>query len=184
MPAADCIRQTVLGHDLTLGTADFCFSPRRVDAGTLAMLSAVTITPGQKILDLGCGYGAVGIVCAKIAGDQNVTMCDIDPRVIELARRNADANGVPGVTVVQSDAFDAIEGGGFDLILCNPPYQADFSVPKRLIEQSRRQLTAGGNLWMVTKRREWYKRKLIAVYGGVAIQEIDGYHVFRAERRT
>ena len=173
----------ILGQRVTLETRRGLFSPEHADRGTLAMLKQVHIFPGMRIMDLGCGCGIAGIVAAKIAGEENVLLSDVDPVAVEIARRNAERNGVGGVRCVVSDGFRDIEETGFDLILSNPPYQTDFSVAKGFIEKGFNRLKIGGRLYMVTKRREWYKNKLISVFGGVEIREADGYFVFAAERR-
>lgn len=172
------------GHRVTLGTRAGLFSPEHIDRGTLAMLSHAEITPGMRIMDLGCGYGVVGILAAKIVGEENVFMSDADPLAVETARRNAERNGVGGVRLFVSDGFNSVDARGFDLILSNPPYQTDFSVAKGFIEKGFNRLKIGGRLCMVTKRRQWYKNKLISVFGGVEIRETDGYFVFIAQRRN
>lgn len=178
------LQAEVLGQKVSLETRRELFSPEHVDRGTLAMLSHVQILPGMRIMDLGCGCGVVGVVAAKIAGEENVFMSDADPRAVETARRNAERNGVGGVRAFVSDGFRDVDASGFDLILSNPPYQTDFSVAKGFIEKGFNRLKIGGRLYMVTKRREWYKNKIISVFGGVEIRETDGYYVFIAERRS
>ncbi|HKM42445.1 MAG TPA: methyltransferase [Limnochordia bacterium] len=160
------------------------FSPLDLDAGTAAMLSRVEFTEGQRVLDLGCGYGVVGIVAAKIVGEQNVVMIDHDPLAVQLARENAALNEVPRVHIYESDGFTSFSEAGFDLILSNPPYHTDFSVPKAFIEKGFNRLVMGGRMYMVTKRHKWYKNKLVAIFGGVQIREVDGYYVFMAEKRS
>ena len=174
----------VLGQSLTLETRNGLFSPEHIDRGTLAMLKHVEIGSGMRVMDLGCGCGIVGIWAAKIVGEENVFMSDADPMAVETAARNAERNGVGGVSIYLSDGFQAVEASGFDLILSNPPYQTDFSVAKGFIEKGFNRLKIGGKLYMVTKRREWYKNKIISVFGGVEIRETDGYFVFIAERRS
>ena len=178
------LQAEILGQRVSLETRRGLFSPEHIDRGTLAMLSHVQIAPGMRILDLGCGYGVVGIVAAKIAGEENVFMSDADPMAVETARRNAERNGVGGVQVCVSDGFQSVDACGFDLILSNPPYQTDFSVAKGFIEKGFNRLKIGGRLYMVTKRREWYKNRMISVFGGVEIHETDGYFVFVSERRS
>ena len=177
------IEARLMGQSLELETLPTLFSPQRVDRGTLAMLSAVEFAPGLKVMDLGCGCGVVGILAARLCGEENVWMADVDPAAVEIARGNAVRNGVPGVRAVISDGFAAVDAAGFDLILSNPPYQSDFSVAKGFIEKGFNRLRLGGTMWMVTKRRDWYRNKLISVFGGVRIREIDGYFVFEAQRR-
>ena len=174
----------ILGQSITLETQKGLFSPEHIDRGTLAMLTHVNIEAGMRVMDLGCGCGIVGIVAAKITGEENVFMSDADPLAVETARRNAERNHVAGVNIVLSDGFKSVDAGGFDLILSNPPYQTDFSVAKGFIEKGFNRLKIGGRLFMVTKRREWYKNKIISVFGGVEIRETDGYYVFIAQRRN
>ena len=178
------IHATVLGVPLALETAPGLFSPSHVDRGTLAMLSVADFQPGQRVLDLGCGCGVVGIVAAKKCGAEGVWMADIDPAAVAIARRNAEANGVGGVHGAVSDGLAGVDAAGFDLILTNPPYQTDFRVAKTFIEKGFNRLKLGGRMLLVVKRREWYKNKLIAIFGGVKIHEIDGYFVFEAEKRS
>ncbi len=177
------IQAEIMGQHLALESRKGLFSPEQIDRGTIAMLSHVHFASGMRIMDLGCGCGVVGIAAAKIAGEENVFMSDADPNAVEIARRNAERNGVGGVSLYISDGFQSVDASGFDLILSNPPYQTDFSVAKGFIEKGFNRLKIGGKLYMVTKRREWYKNKLIAVFGGVEIRETDGYFVFIAERR-
>ena len=174
----------ILGQRIALETQKGLFSPEHIDRGTLAMLKHVNIEAGMRVMDLGCGCGIVGIVAAKISGEDNVFMSDADPLAVETARRNAERNGVAGVSIFLSDGFRNVDASGFDLILSNPPYQTDFSVAKGFIEKGFNRLKIGGRLFMVTKRREWYKNKIISVFGGVEIRETDGYYVFIAERRN
>lgn len=170
--------------NMTFNTSKEVFSPANIDRGTLAMLSIAEINSDDKILDLGCGYGIVGILSAKIAGSTNVVMTDIDDKAIELARENISINNVVGVKLYKSDGFKSIDEKGFNLIFSNPPYHMDFSVPKEFIEKGFNRLIVGGKMYMVTKRKEWYKNKLISIFGGVKITEIDGYFVFMAEKKT
>ena len=110
-------------------------------------------------------------------------MCDCEETAVLLSQRNAEKNGVPGITILQSNGFEKIMRQDFTLILSNPPYHTDFSVAKHFIEEGYRHLAEGGRMVMVTKRLDWYKNKLTSVFGGVRVQERDGYFVFCAEKR-
>ncbi|WP_066715604.1 class I SAM-dependent methyltransferase [Clostridium sp. Marseille-P299] len=169
--------------ELEFKTSEQVFSPNSLDRGTKAMLSMATFQKGDKVLDLGCGYGPVGIIAAKIIGSEKVTMCDISEEAVALAKENAIHNEVGNVTILQSDGLNNIAEDNFTLILSNPPYHVDFNVPKGFIEQGYKKLSIGGKMLMVTKRKDWYKNKLISVFGGVKVEEIDGYYVFIAEKR-
>jgi 16S rRNA (guanine1207-N2)-methyltransferase len=178
------ISATVNGIALTFETAPNLFSPARPDAGTLAMLSGVAFTAEDKVLDLGCGYGLAGILAAKQIGADRVWMSDSDAQAVRCARANLARNGVEGATVVQSDGFRDFSEGGFTKILCNPPYHADFAVPKHFIEKGFNRLALGGRMLFVTRRKPWYENKLRAIFGGVRVREADGYFVFEAEKRA
>lgn len=169
---------------LEIETTEGLFSPRGADAGTLSMVSAVELESGQKLLDLGCGAGLVGIAAAKVLGEENVWMTDVDPAAVRCAAENAKRNGVENVHLCCGDALDAVDASGFDWILSNPPYHADFSVAKKFIEKGFNRLKLGGKLVMVVKRELWYRNKLTAIFGGVRMQEIGGYFVFIAEKRS
>ena len=178
------IEITIENTSMRFHTEAGLFSPRGLDAGTKAMLSCASFRAGDKVLDLGCGYGVVGVYAAKLIGGRAVTMADINPRAVRLAAENAAANGVPEIQVVQSDGFREIRESGFTLILSNPPYNSDFSVAKHFIEKGFNRLVLGGRLMMVTKRKLWYQKKLSAIFGGTTVQEVDGYFVFAAEKRS
>ncbi|MBQ8087550.1 MAG: methyltransferase [Clostridia bacterium] len=107
------------GERFSMESTQGLFSPERADAGTLAMLSVVTLEPEQRVLDLGCGCGLVGIYAARRCGAHNVWMTDIDSKAVEYARRNAQANGAEGVHISCGDAFEAVEASEFDWILTN-----------------------------------------------------------------
>ena len=169
---------------LEIETTEGLFSPRGADAGTLSMVSAVELESGQKLLDLGCGAGLVGIAAAKVLGEENVWMTDVDPAAVRCAAENAKRNGVENVHLCCGDALDAVDASGFDWILSNPPYHADFSVAKKFIEKGFNRLKLGGKLVMVVKRELWYRNKFTAIFGGVRMQEIGGYFVFTAEKRS
>lgn len=172
------------GQILEMESAPGLFSPAHADRGTVAMLSMVEFEPGQRVMDLGCGWGLVGILAAKICGAENVYMCDIDPIAVETARSNAQKNGVGEVNICVSDGLKDVNAAGFDIILSNPPYQTDFSVAKSFIEKGFNRLKTGGWMYLVVKREKWYLNKMRAVFGGAASEEIDGYYIIRAQRRS
>ena len=178
------ITGSIKGIDLRLETRPELFSPRGFDPGTLAMLSLVAFDPADKVLDLGCGYGLVGIAAARLIPPAQVFMIDADPLAVETSRSNAALNGVSGVSVAVSDGFREFRETGFTKILSNPPFHADFSVPKHFIEKGFNRLVVGGVMWMVTKRLPWYRNKLTAIFGGVRVHEAGEYFVFEAEKRS
>ena len=170
--------------DLKLNTNDKLFSPRNADAGTLSMLEEIDFSLESKVLDLGCGYGIVGILAAKIIGDDKVIMCDIDDNAINTAKENAVLNDVPNIDILKSDGLKNIHHNDFSIILSNPTYHADFSVPKHFIEAGFYKLILNGKFVMVTKRLDWYKNKLTSIFGGVKVINKNGYYIFISQKRN
>lgn len=175
------ISTTIKGYDLQLNSDHRLFSPLSIDRGTLALLSVISFTPEDKVLDLGCGIGIIGIVAVKHGAQ--VVMSDVDPLAVEIAQQNVALNHVEVISVVQSDGFRQLTDAGFTIIASNPPYHTDFSVAKHFIEKGFNRLVLGGRFVMVTKRVDWYKQKLTAIFGGVSMHSIDGYTVFVATKR-
>ncbi len=178
------IKTIIKEVSLQFDTSDKVFSPSAINKSTLAMLAEVEFFPTDKVLDLGCGYGVVGILAAKMIGEDNVVMCDISEEAIRLAKKNAEYNLVGKVNIVQSNGFEHIKENDFIIILSNPPYHTDISVAKSFIENSFIRLILGGRVLMVTKRFDWYKNKITSVFGGCKVIEKDGYFVFVAEKRS
>lgn len=164
-------------------TLDTLFSYKHIDIGTIQMLEYTELRLDDKILDLGCGYGVVGIVAASTIGSENIVMSDVNANALEMSVENVNANSVDGIRIVCSNGFENIRDTDFTLIMSNPPYHTDFSVAKAFIEGSYKHLKAGGRLVMVTKRFDWYKNKIQAVFGGVKWIESSGYYVFLAEKQ-
>lgn len=178
------IETVINGIALTLETSPALFSPNAVDAGTLAMLSFAEFTPSDKVLDLGCGSGVVGILAARQIGSDRVVLCDLSEEAVRITRLNAARNNVPDVHVYVSDGLKDVPETGFTQILSNPPYHTDFKVAKSFIEDGYKRLLPGGKMLMVTKRRDWYRNKLATVFGGVTVRESEGYYIFIAEKRS
>lgn len=177
------ISDTINGVSLRMNTSKDLFSPGGLDLGTRAMLEVRPVEAGEKVLDLGCGAGWVGIYASKIAGDKNVVMCDVNESCVAFSNQNAALNGV-SPRIVLSDGFLGLDETGFHVIYSNPPYQTDFKVAKHFIEKGFNRLVIGGKMVMVVKRRAWYENKLKAIFGGCRIFEKYGYFVFIAEKRS
>ncbi|MBQ1257129.1 MAG: methyltransferase [Clostridia bacterium] len=177
------ISDTINGVCLRMNTSNELFSPAGLDMGTRAMLETRPAEAGEKVLDLGCGAGWVGIYASKIVGQENVVMCDVSENAVQFSEQNALLNGV-SPRIVLSDGFMGLDDTGFSVIYSNPPYQTDFKVAKHFIEKGFNRLIIGGKMVMVVKRRAWYENKLRAIFGGCRIVEKYGYFVFIAEKRS
>jgi 16S rRNA (guanine1207-N2)-methyltransferase len=160
------------------------FSPQSIDEGTASLLANIQFHENDKVLDLGCGYGVIGIYAAKRVNPEQVFLVDNDRAAVECAARNAQLNGVESIHIQCSDGFRGLDEKGFTKILCNPPYHADFSVAKHFIEKGFNRMVVGGSMWMVTKREEWYRNKLKSIFGGVRVMRQNAYFVFEAIKNT
>lgn len=174
------IQVEIEGISLELETHPKLFSPGKPDPGTMAMLSFIEFRDNDRILDLGCGYGIVGLYAAKVTTGSNVVLSDKNSLAIEYARRNAKINDIEGVTFCLSHAFEEIDDTQFTTIVCNPDYHSDFSLPKQFIHKGFNRLIVGGTMWFVTKREKWYRNKLRAIFGNVDVAKKDGYYIFKA----
>lgn len=159
------------------------FSPTNPDKGTLAMLEVVYIEEDDKVLDLGCGYGFVGIVLKSFNPSVKIDMIDKDPLAIQYANKNIIKNKVNARAWV-SNGFNEVKDYDYTKILSNPPYHADFSVAKGFIEEGFKRLLIGGQMILVVKRLLWYKNKLSSIFGGIKINKKDDYYVLVSEKRS
>jgi 16S rRNA (guanine1207-N2)-methyltransferase len=184
MNIKEMIKTTIKDIDLVFETSIDVFSSKNIDQGTLSMLSVVNFEESDKVLDLGCGYGVVGILAAKIIGVENVVMLDVDEKAIQLSEKNASLNNVHGIKILKSDGYSNLNEKDFTIILSNPPYHTDFSVAKMFIEKGFNRLCIGGKMYMVTKRKEWYKNKLTAIFGGVKVWELNDYYIFMSIKKS
>jgi len=102
------LKEMIFGQEIILETGDYYFSPKNVDKGTLFLLSKVQITEEDKVLDLGCGYGVVGISIAKQIGGERVVMSDISEEAFVLTTANLELNGLNNVKVIKSNGLKDI----------------------------------------------------------------------------
>lgn len=140
------------GKTLTFLTDAGVFSRGEVDRGTDALLRSLPEQMTGRVLDLGCGWGAVGVSVGKAFPACEIVLCDVNSRALELSRQNAVANGVD-VSVCQSDGLDQLDGT-FDYILTNPPIRAGKQVIYRLFAQSAARLRPQGELYLVIRKQQ------------------------------
>jgi len=147
------------GEKFRFATHDGVFSKDHVDPATDILLNTIPPLSGS-LLDLGCGYGVIGLVLAKINRIELI-QADVNPAAVELTKLNG------GTNVVLSDCFDKINGK-FDTIVINPPIHAGKSVTYKMYEQSLEYLKSGGRLYIVTFKKhgaESTASKLQEVFG-------------------
>ncbi len=151
-PAEGYVR--IRGLELRLRTDAGVFSRTRLDRGTELLLEALEVGPCELILDLGCGYGAIGIAAAKLSEGGHVILTDVNERAVRLARENLKANRVSNAEVRAGDLYAPVAGLAFHHIVCNPPLRAGRGVVDRIVAEAPAHLLEGGRLWLVARTRQ------------------------------
>lgn len=173
----------LLGQKLKFWTDAGVFSKRKLDRGSKLLLESIDPNFAHKILDLGCGYGPIGITLAKLAPQAQIYMSDVNSRAVELSKRNAQENRVFNTEVRQGDGFQPFWGEQFDLIVTNPPVRAGKEVIYDFFAQAKEHLTPSGSLVLVIRTQQGAKsaqRKLEELYPKVLETERGGgFRVFR-----
>lgn len=175
------LRVSLLGVTFTFLTDAGVFSKKMIDYGSQVLLSTLYFHPGDKVLDLGCGYGPLGISLAKVQ-KVDATMVDINNRAIDLSQKNAERNGVTA-TIKKSNIYGNVQGT-FDHIISNPPIRAGKHVVHEIIEKSINFLNNGGDLTIVIQKKQGApsaKDKMSSIFGNVEIIKKDkGYYILRS----
>ena len=154
------------------------FTYGRCDDGARALVETCVVDAGDRVLDLGCGCGVVGVFAAQRAGSGGrITFVDSNVRAAALAEHNARTNGVASFDVVASSAVQGLKKGSFDVILANPPYIAEASVARMFIERAHGLLNPRGRLFLVTKQPGPVAEMIEEVFGAVEAMMRRGYTV-------
>lgn len=128
-----------------------------------------------KILDMGCGYGPIGISIAASYPTRIVDMADINSRAIGLSKENASSNGISNVHIFESDRFEKVDvTPQYAAILTNPPIRAGKKVVHEIFEESYNRLVEGGSLWVVIQKKQGAPSamdKLEQLFGNVEVAE-------------
>lgn len=180
------IETTLRGHKLRFNTDAGVFSKTGIDFGSRVLIEALKLDVNANVLDVGCGYGPIGITAAKLASEGHVTMIDINERAIELALENAKLNGVSNVSVLQSDLFERVTELKFDVIITNPPIRAGKDIVHQIFEEGEKLLSAGGSMWVVIQKKQGAPSafaKLESLFADVEeVMKDKGYRIFRAQK--
>lgn len=174
----------IRGQRLKLMTDAGVFSKTGVDYGSRVLIQCLELKDNDHVLDVGCGYGPIGLVAAKLAPKGRVVMIDVNERAVGLSVENARANGIENVEVLQSDLFEAVKERRFDVIVTNPPIRAGKAVVHRIFEEGYELLKDGGSMWIVIQKKQGAPsafEKLESLYDHVEeVTKDKGYRIFKA----
>jgi 16S rRNA (guanine1207-N2)-methyltransferase len=154
------------------------FSYGRFDNGARALLECAEVREGDRILDLGCGVGAVGVFAARMAGPGgHVTFVDSNVRAVEVSRLNAESNGLADFRAHATATMGGLPEADFDVVLANPPYHARLDIARRFVEGSPPLMKPGGRFFVVTKQPNGVAPMVEEAFGNVTAYERRGYTV-------
>lgn len=178
------IEYSIGGRKLRFLTDAGVFSRQRVDYGSNVMICTLPALRGE-VLDLGCGYGPIGISLAVLNPQANITMVDINSRAVALAQKNIEQNSIGNARAVESDGFTDVQGK-FSSIVSNPPIRTGKKVMYPLFQQSFDYLESGGSLWLVIQKKQGAasaQAKLEEVYGNCsAVEKSGGYWILKSSK--
>ena len=190
-PSVESNRQTfeyiLNGTKFTFVTDAGVFSKKEIDFGSRLLIETFE-SPGIEggILDVGCGYGPIGISIAKRYNDKNITMIDVNERALQLASENAMRNDVQNVTILKSYIYENVQNNKYAAILSNPPIRAGKKVVHEILEKAYDRLVSNGELWIVIQKKQGAPSaidKLNEVFEEVeVVLKKKGYYIIKAKK--
>lgn len=163
------------------------FSKKTVDFGSRLLIESFRLNEevSGDILDVGCGYGPMGLALAHAYPARLVEMVDVNERALSLARRNAEANNIRNVKVYESNTYDQVpEGRQFAAIVSNPPIRAGKQVVHRILSEAHTHLLPGGALTVVIQKKQGApsaEQKMLEVFGNAEVIARDkGYWIIQS----
>ncbi|MEM3578260.1 MAG: methyltransferase [Candidatus Bathyarchaeia archaeon] len=180
------VRTYLRGKQFEFLTASGVFSKKRVDLGTRLLIESMSLPEEGHVLDVGCGYGAVGIAAAKLNPKLHVVMVDVNERAVWLARQNIQVNKVYNATVKRGILYEPVKNLKFNCILSNPPVSAGIKTVKAIVSKAPEHITHGATFQMVLKSKicgERMQNIFKEAFGNVKVHaRKSGYRVLIAEK--
>jgi 16S rRNA (guanine1207-N2)-methyltransferase len=181
------IQTRLRGKHFEFVTAASVFSKRRIDTGTRLLVESMVLPTDGSVLDVGCGYGAVGIAAASINPALRVTMTDVNMRAVSLARENIERNKVANADVRWGFLYEPVEDLTFNVVLSNPPVSAGMDIVKSIITNAPKIMATNAELQMVVRSKIGAKTlptTFETVFGNCQILAREGgYRVFLAQKQ-
>ena len=175
-------------HQLTFISDIDVFSKERVDYGSRVLLDCMDIQANQRsLLDVGCGYGTLGVSLKKEYPWLHVEMVDVNERAVHLANQSCQYNDVEDIKAYLSFAYENVVGT-FDVIVSNPPIRAGKKVVFEILEKAFDFLNENGELIVVIQKKQGApsaQKKMNEVFGNCEIIKRDkGYFILKSIRNT
>jgi len=181
------IRTHLRGKPFDFMTASGVFSKDRIDLGTRLLVENMVLPENGCLLDVGCGYGAVGIAAAVFNPNLHVDMVDVNIRAVRLARQNAKLNHVWNVEIRHGRLYEAIEDVVFDCVVSNPPVSAGMKTVEAIIACAPEHMASKATLQVVVKSKIGGKRLLAffeKAFGNVdVLARGSGYRVLISQKQ-
>ena len=169
-------------------TASGVFSKKRVDLGTRLLIESMVLPQEGYVLDIGCGYGAVGIAATTFNPNLRVIMVDVNERAVRLARQNAEKNYVSNVEVRRGYLYEPVKDLVFSCVLSNPPVSAGMETVKAIISEAPEHMASKALFQMVVKSKIGGKRLLMVfeeAFGNIEVlARKSGYRVLMSKKRS
>ncbi|MGD6933614.1 MAG: class I SAM-dependent methyltransferase [Candidatus Bathyarchaeia archaeon] len=147
------IRASLCGRNFEFITASSVFSKRRIDTGTQLLIESMVLPKTGSVLDIGCGYGAVGISAAKFNPELQVFMTDVNTRAVSLTKKNIERNRVFNAQVRYGCLYEPVLGLRFNCVLSNPPVSAGMDTVKAIITGAPKVMAEGAVFEMVIRSK-------------------------------
>lgn len=159
--------ETLCGHSLQFHTTWGLFSPKNVDEGSRLLLDCVEVNQDDDTLDLGCGYGPLGLTLARLAPNGTSVLVDKDFMAVEYSKKNARLNGIENTKIFLSNGFDQVGNTNFDLIVSNLPAKTGKELYYLYFYDALARLNPGGRFYVVTISglRKFVARAFKEVFG-------------------
>ncbi|MCD7893530.1 MAG: class I SAM-dependent methyltransferase [Erysipelotrichaceae bacterium] len=179
------IKFNYLNHHITYISDIGVFSKERVDYGSRVLLENISLSNEQALLDVGCGYGTLGIALKYVYPSLNVEMIDINNRAVSLANESIAYNHLSNIVAYESDIYENVKNS-FDVIVSNPPIRAGKKVVFQILEEAYNYLNDTGELWIVIQKKQGApsaQKKMKEIFGNCEIVKRDkGYYILKSKK--